>query len=80
MKKGSVTTMLARMRSQDTTTLIERFKHIVGVRAIKSYIASKPDILLDIEVRLTEDELRSRLISNSTWGVKTLINENENII
>jgi len=58
MKKiGKVTKLLQKIKEEKTMDLMSRFKHIVSAQAIRIYIAAKPDPLLDIEVRLTEEEL-----------------------
>ena len=69
-KQGKITRLLSKIRKQNTFELIERFKHLAGVQAIKSYIAAKPDTDLDIEVRLTGEELLKRLKKKSPSIIK----------
>ena len=60
-KVGKVGTILSKIKTQETRDLMARFKHIVGAQAIKAYIAAKPDRMLDIEVRLMQEELENRI-------------------
>jgi len=60
MVLGKVTKLLKKMREKDTRTLMKRFKHILRAQAIREYMAAKPDEDLNMEVRLTEEELLRR--------------------
>lgn len=71
LKEGKVTTLLAKIRQQKTPTLLARFKHILCAQAIRKYIAAKPDSWLDVEVRITEEELTKRLKPSSPEKVIT---------
>ena len=72
MEKGYVTKLLVKIRDQDTKTLIARFKHLVGAQAIRVYLAAAEDPSLDIEVRLTEEELlQNRFKDNGAQCITT---------
>ena len=58
---GKVTELLAKVREMSDTLLVQRFKHISNIQAIKLYLASKPDKILDMEVRFCEEEIIRRL-------------------
>jgi len=58
---GKVTQKISEIRARTNLELVERFVHIVGARAIREYIAARPDKILNIEVRLTEEEFVRRL-------------------
>lgn len=60
---GKVLRKIEEIRSKPTYELLKRFMHIVGAKAIREYLASKPDQQLNVEVRLTEEELMQRIPS-----------------
>lgn len=62
---GKVTDLIAKIRAEENMPLINRFKQILIAQALRNYLASKPDSDLDIEVRLTEEEIMNRILSKS---------------
>ena len=62
---GKVTDLLAKIREEENIPLMNRFKQILIAQAIREYIAAKPDPDLNIEVRLTEEEIINRILSKS---------------
>lgn len=58
---GKVIKKLSEIRATPTHDLMVRFKHIVGAKAIREYLAAKVEPDLSIEVRLTEEELLRRI-------------------
>lgn len=58
---GKVLKKLAKIKQTSTFDLMQRFKHIVGAKALREYLASKTDVNLNIEIRLTEEELLRRI-------------------
>lgn len=67
---GKVLKKLSEIRKKPILELMARFKHIVGAKAVREYIASKPDPMLDIEIRLTEEELVSRATAKKRNVIK----------
>lgn len=70
MKSGIVTKILRKIKQEDTSTLMARFKHIVGAQAIRAYMVAKSDPILDVEVRLTQEELEHRMTKISPFYIK----------
>lgn len=58
---GKVTKLLEEIKEKNTIELMERFKHLVGSQAVRSYLMLKKNTLLNIEVRLVEEELTRRM-------------------
>jgi hypothetical protein len=77
-KRGQITFLLGKVRDLKTYDLMQRFKKIVSAQAIRKYLVTKEDGLLNIEVRLSEEELLNRLKDNSTF--KMVIKKNEDNI
>lgn len=67
--KGKVLLKLAELRAMSNFALLKRFKHVAGARAIREYIAAKPDLKLNIEVRLAEEELDRRMDAKRTFDM-----------
>lgn len=73
---GKVLKKISEIRAMPTYELLKRFVHIVGAKAIREYLASRPDQQLNVEVRLTEEELIRRIPSQPTKKVKDSANIN----
>lgn len=65
---GKVRTLILKLKAMNASELVERYRHIVGAQAIRTYMGSKPDPCLDIEVRITEEEVQHRI----SQKIKTL--------
>ena len=54
---GQLTELLEKIRSMKPVDLVSRFKHLVAARGIREYLDAKPDINLNNEIRLIEEEI-----------------------
>lgn len=61
---GKVLKKLSEIRATPTYELMARFKHLIGAKAIREYLAAKVPQDLSIEIRLTEEEVLRRVRSN----------------
>jgi hypothetical protein len=68
---GKITDLITKIRERDNASLMDRFKQVLTAQAIRAYISSKPNPDLDIEVRLTEEEIMNRILSKSYAVTRT---------
>lgn len=74
-KIGRVTELLKNIREKEHHLLTERFKRIIGVKAIKEYLAAKIDTDLNVECNLVEEEILRRMSSSSPYLVVRKIDD-----
>jgi len=58
---GKVTELVEQFRNARAQELLDRWKHLIGVWSIKEYLDAKPDIDLNVEIRLLEEEIERRI-------------------
>lgn len=69
----AVTEILHKIRKMDDVSLLERFNHLTRVQAIKEYLADKIDNKLNVEVRLSREEVLKRMSERESTTWKTAV-------